>query len=338
MGGNAIKTVPVQRIPKTDYDIIKQDIVDKFKHVLIIDFLYDLPNKQDFGDIDVLYRVINPSNNIRLLLTEILNPKEIVKNGPVLSFSYQYKDYYCQIDFIHSTNMEMSKFYLSYSDTGAIIGRLSSFCGFKFGDGGIWVNVNGKLLNKYDNSNIFVDTQPYGKIMLTDNVETICEFMNLNYSQWRNGFKNHIEIFEWICASYMYSYKIYTSLDYAHRKRAKLRKFYCDFIEYISIHHPQTPDIIDYTEIAIERFGIQDKVIRLLNEQKILIDRHTKFNGNFFIEHGYEGKNIGKCMKYIKDTINEKYDNFENWLDNNSIDNIHSTYENLIVKFEEQNK
>ena len=87
MGGKALKNVITTRLIKEDYMKIKSEIVSILAPHLSLTFLYELPEKEDFGDLDILY-VPNEKIVINDLIMQLFNPKEMVTNGTVLSFSY----------------------------------------------------------------------------------------------------------------------------------------------------------------------------------------------------------------------------------------------------------
>ena len=132
MGGHALKKVIASRINLIEYNKVKLDLAEKFQNLLDIKFVIDVPNKQDFGDIDVLYSLESSDLiDIISLIKKLFNPIEIVPNGPILSFSYSVintndnsiaSEKYFQVDLIYCKNIEMGKFYFSYGDLGGIIG------------------------------------------------------------------------------------------------------------------------------------------------------------------------------------------------------------------------
>jgi hypothetical protein len=131
MGGNAIKKVKISRINLSNYNKIKKLLfhictfnkpsfenvmsgncaidlcngVNNLSKYINVDFIYDVPGKNDFGDIDVLY-MSNDKVNIKDLLIKLYNPEEIVVNGDVTSFAYNYKytDFIVRDDNLIETN------------------------------------------------------------------------------------------------------------------------------------------------------------------------------------------------------------------------------------------
>ena len=62
MGGHAFKNVLVSRIELAQYNKVKLDLIEKLGLILKLEFLIDVPNKTNFGDIDILYQNINEVN------------------------------------------------------------------------------------------------------------------------------------------------------------------------------------------------------------------------------------------------------------------------------------
>ena len=208
MGGNALKKVIASRINLIQYNKIKTQLIEKFTGYLDIEFVIDVPNKQDFGDIDVLYTLDNSLEqtenlNIINLIKLLFNPVEIVHNGPVVSFAYEldgsnitdksvetvqsnniantstyfqptyFQPIYFQVDLILCQNIHMSRFYFSYGDLGGIIGRLCQHIGLKYGSNGLWLNPNEETimnyLEKYDTKHkISVETELITKAYYSD--------------------------------------------------------------------------------------------------------------------------------------------------------------------------
>eukprot|EP01038_Epipyxis_sp_PR26KG_P014592 gene14592-19593_t len=77
-------------------------------------------------------------------------------------------------------------------------------------------------------------TSTIAVVMLTNNVEEICDYLHLNYEQWSKGFSNNLEIFEWLTKCRFFKASAFHSLNSDHRKRLKIRPFYQAFLDYIS--------------------------------------------------------------------------------------------------------
>lgn len=330
MGGNALN-VDVQRINKSTYNIIKDKITTLFKDKLIIQFLYNIDNKESFGDLDVLCQCVNEHDNVLDILKSLYTSIDIYKNGSIISFAYEYENQYYQIDLIKTSNFPMSTFYLSYGVVGAIIGRMTNKQNVKYSETGLSLYIRGKMLKLYDNYE-YTDNNVYRTIKLTTDPIVICDFLNLNYDIWHRGFATNNDLFEWICSSNIYSQHMFENIN-LHGKCQQ----YLDFIDYsndrISINHNEEFDII-----AVEYFNIKDTIINAIEDIHKEIDRKKKFNGDMIIKQGLVGKNIGNCIKYIKNKIVESgYSDFNIWLDEHDESNIMDQCLTMINEFKTQN-
>jgi hypothetical protein len=266
MGGHALKKVNASRIGLLQYNEVKTDLYKQLSSKFELEFLIDVPNKIDFGDIDVLYKYksTNSFPNIIDIIKQTFNPIEIVPNGDVCSFSYQIisddgEIKYFQVDLIKSTNLEMSKFYFSYGDLGGIIGRIAQYIGLKYGSAGLCVCLNSQTIGKFlnleqnlefknnlkkqlktqlnrDDVDLYLDIivkAQYSNIVLTSNPHIICEYLGLDYNKWIRGFKSKNDIYEWIIESKFFNPNQFKVLNCAGRQRANKRPMYQDFLQYI---------------------------------------------------------------------------------------------------------
>jgi hypothetical protein len=323
MGGNALKHTITFRKSPADYETIKSEILKFLKGASIKCLVpKEIPGKETYGDLDVLY--MKPKNFKIEDLIVYLRPHEIVrcKNSPVISFDY--KDF--QIDFIESDNLEMSSFYLSYGDLGAILGRITNSYGLKFGERGLWLNL---MKHTLDSSIPLSQTDSLGKIMLTQSPSEICKFFGLDYDKYLLGFSDTREIYEWIIETPYFNKRIFKTLNYDHRKRLEKRTMYIGFLDYIG-----------YSKDTIERTGdahkgeclenLQNHAINYFNKQEDLemINRNIeirneirkKFNAQLFINLGVHKVMLGIYMQGFKEQIG--LSNFDQWILDNESDLI----------------
>ena len=267
MGGKAIKKVKINRIDILIYQQLKTYIVDKLSEHVYIDFFIDIPNKTDFGDLDVIYIYKNTQFDIKKIIIELFNPPEIVSNGDVISIAFDkslidkslidefnltntfFDVEYYQVDFIKCPNLDlipMYKFYFSYGDFGTIIGRIVNHYALKIGHQGLWINLINPTINEYERSIGILDsnessndltlndiTKSNIRINLSSDPRKILEYIGLDYDKWLIGFTNIESIFEFICQSPLFDCKIFDQLNHDHVNRTILRPFYNKFINYI---------------------------------------------------------------------------------------------------------
>ncbi len=375
MGGHALKKVIASRINLQTYNKIKIDIYEKVhKHNKNIEteFLIDRCEKQDFGDLDILYKFKTNNSNIVNLINNIFNPIEIVKNGNVCSFAYELtnNDFnlttnktYVQVDFICCENLETAKLYFSYGDLGMIIGQIAHYYCLSFGFDGLFVKLNSETIKKYivqfdedikkcykNFENPLTETHDdfdknvintilssnYKSITLIDVPEEICKYLNLNYQQWKNGFKNDNEIFNWICSSYIFNKKIFNVSTSCKHKYRLDRKMYMNFIDFLfkdnnnnnNLQNETLNGILTDTKYDMQIYSIQyfNKENELKNMILDVVKKFIlkdKFNGKIFLDLGINERSvaqyIGEFKRYVENTFNVIFDD---WLNVMSKENV----------------
>ncbi len=333
MGGKAIKKVQISRINKNDYELIKKNIFDILSKDFQLEFIYDLPEKEDFGDLDILYQHKN-NKNIKDYIIQNFNPNEIVSNGNVISFDFKLNDsIYFQIDLIKTSNLEIAKFYFSYGDVGGILGRLCNYYDLVFGFDGLWLNLNVNTINEYlkkknlDSIKNINGDYNFGKIILTINPNEICEYIDLDYEKWKNGFTKNENIIQWFIESKYFKKEIFCVLNRDHRERFEQRKFYKEFINYIikedEIGNSSKKIKINIQLHAIEYFKKDKELNNLIQNFYLNNERKDKFNGYIFKEFGIEDKKLGENIKNFKYFIQSKFNiSFDEWIDQNNKNDI----------------
>lgn len=337
MGGNALKKVITERKNKDDYETIKKYILEKISKYIKCETVIEIPGKQSFGDLDILY-VYDSKINIRELITQLFSPIEIVINGDVMSFDYEN----FQIDFIKCSsdeNLNSSQFYFAYADIGSIIGRILNHYGLKFGNNGLWLNLIDNTLNV--DKAINLTKNAIGKIILSKEPREICEFLGLNYDKWKSGFLHKIEIFNWVIQSKYFKKEIFHNLNHEHRKRVSIRPLYKEFLDYINITisdigitDSKNSEIkINLQKESIIYFNKNDELNKLIKDKELQENRKQKFNGKMLMEFGIVDKDIGIYINNFKDFIKNKFnENFEDWLDHNQKTHIEEEIKIFLFK------
>lgn len=331
MGGNALKNVNTIRLSKQEYEQLKIEISNILNENLDKEsqfkYVKELPEKESFGDIDIIIFLnkIEPYKFIK----DIFYPIEIVNNGSVYSFDY--KNF--QIDFITTTSLQklnMFDFYYSYGDLGGIIGRITNSVNIKFGQDGLFCNVS-KSMEEYD------ITQTIGKIILSVEPQSICEYLNLDYNRYCSGFTTQDEIIEWVKTCKYYKKELFLHLNHEHRNRARKRPFYIKFMDSININ----VDDLSKNVISINT-NYQMEAIKYFNklsELNILYDklkRHNiikeKFTGKKFVDYGIEKKNIKHCIDIFKDYVMYEtyYYTFDDYIYNEPIETIDEMVKKIV--------
>ena len=304
MGGNALKNVNTVRLNNQQYFRLKNQIMEalNLKEINVCGML-ETPSKETFGDLDLLY-CSDPEINMQKVVKDLFAPQEIVTNGDVISFDYTN----FQVDLIKCKNeqqMKMAHFYYSYGDFGSILGRITNFYGIKFGHHGLFLNLfNATLLNTTSTSN---DCLPY-KINLSQDPEKICEFLNLDYQLYNQGFERTIDIFKLICSSSFFKKEMFSELNRAYKKREKLRPMFQEFLDYLQLENDHGLAPIQNLQLqAINFFDKQEEltIIKLKLERENIIK--SKFNASMFMKYGFTGKKLGEAIAVFKKQMEEKY-------------------------------
>jgi len=321
MGGDALKHTKTERKDIKDYTRIKTHILEELSKHLVCKAVIEVPEKESFGDLDVLY-ICDDKIVIQDLINELFNPHEIVNNGPVTSFDYDN----FQIDFMKSTSLEefnSKMFYFAYGDLGCLMGKMINFYKIKFGDRGLWIDID----NSIDNKPLGVKCNIGKEILLTNEPKQICEFLELNYELWKNGFSTKQEIFEWLCSSKYFKKNIFNVENGADRNRMENRKMYMDFMKWLwggdGTPTEPKPDKEYIQHHAITYFNKQDELEAIVGEVKLREIRKLKYNGKLFVDKGTKPTLIVQTMsqfeKYIEKVLET---DFIKWLDSTDKENV----------------
>jgi len=315
MGGNALKNTNCIRVSKDLYEKIKSLILEKLLSYNNFITVIEMPEKETFGDLDILYE-FKMGMNIHDIVYELFSPKEVFLNGDIFSFSYQINETeYFQIDLIKVKNIQMAQLYYGYGDIGSIIGRILKKNELTFGQDGMWL--------------IYEDE----KIILLDNPIEICKFLDIDYKEWESEFKTKIDVFNWIikCKYFDKEYFKIESFNSYYKKSYEKRPNFKLFIDYVHTLEIQPKESITYTvEEYIKIFN--KEVEKNIIDQKILIIKlhQEKFNGKIFLQYT-EAKNINKYKEDFKNHISQSH-NFNEWLNMNNLEFINDQIKEYIFK------
>lgn len=314
MGGNALKNTNCVRVNKDLYDKIKTIILEKLLPYNNFITVIEMPEKETFGDLDLLYEY-KEGMNINDIIDNVFSSKEVFLNENLFSFSYQINETeYFQIDLIKVANINMAQFYYGYGEVSNILGRMLKRNGLTFTHDG--------LFTTYSNQRIILYNDP----------QLICNFLNLNYTDWRNGFKTKIDVFDWIIKCKYFNKECFNLeiFNPTYIKKSKKRPNFVEFLEYIfnsdiksNISNTQT--VLDYITIANKQ---NDKDI--IDQQNKIIKLHQeKFNGQVFLKYT-DAKNINKCKDEFKKYISQTSD-FNDWLMKNNLEFINNKIKEFIL-------
>lgn len=302
MGGNALKHVGVIRATTEVMERIKDELRTMYKDILILHDVYSVKNKDTHGDVDILVEHLT-SDDTMTVLKRIYNPEHIVDNGSIISFAYKRDNNLYQVDFITSSNILKDQFYLSYGIVGAIIGRMTTRNDLSY-DGGLKLQVSGRILNLISNETMFHDRDMNGGIRLTSDPINTCNFLGLNYDRWCQGFDNDNDLFEWIITCNLFKKSHFKTVDVVRQQMLDWKSF-----------SDEREDKVPYDVLnrVLTQYDITDRLHEIVAREKIKLNVKSKFSAHMIMEKGITGPKIGKCLKYIKDIYKGK-DEFEAWI------------------------
>jgi hypothetical protein len=272
------------------YNILEQNNIEYFSP-----YYYD--DKETFGDLDIIVKKPFGEKEINSLFKPTKTQYKV--NGSVHSICY--KNF--QIDFItvKPEKFETTKNYYSWADFSIIIGRLFKKMNLTFGFDGLVYKYETKINSQYRN---------IGEIFISDNIEEILSFLNLDYSTFKKGFKNLNEIFDYIISS-KYFHPSYFSVknDFTDRRNTLFNKL-SDYtikgdFNMISFNADLVHMLIDE---HFKNINFKEKINQLKEKEKVVSTNSTKFNGDIVMTiTGLKNKELGSFISKFKNYIKSIY-------------------------------
>ena len=307
MGGNALKQHETRRYSKSEYLLIEDRIRSDFIHLfgrepLFIPYYH---NKNDFGDMDIVFPSNEMPNNWKDILIDFyqLTNEMFVSNGGVFSFAVDH----FQIDLIFAKTQkdaEMAVKYFGWGDLGNLIGRLYHKLGVKYGHNGI------SLVVRLDKNQHVMD-----EILLSRDMEEILSIIGLSYEEYQKGFDDLEDIFQFVAKSKFFDPDIYLFHNRNHKAviRDKKRSTYNGFLEWIKREKPPTNFSFEektekggysirepfYSEIIVPRFPwIEERVAKMIQRYQLTQKIREVYNSTVIGEiTGLQGKELGKFIQ-----------------------------------------
>lgn len=303
MGGNAL-SFETKRLSSDEYFELQYLVLDNLRHNTVgcqfepVDAYY---SKESFGDLDIVWTSDRTSiSNIIDIVRKVFDPKDIVRNGTVISFDVN--DF--QVDLIYSKSDEFvfSINYFAWNDLGNFIGRTAHRLGFKYGHDGL------KYVMRDEDDPSYVISE----VFLTKDHDEALEFLGFSSHEHVMGFDTPEEIFEYAASSPYFSAASFMLANRNHvaRVRDRKRKMYNMCVEYYK-----------------EKFGVDentpveplDKAVHLARAFRtfpsfyesytIVMAKHIKHKAYKSVFNGLtvgaiycvEGKELGAKMKKLRE-------------------------------------
>lgn len=232
MGGNAIKTVPVRRYSREEYEAL----CDKVHRIFAEDprvrgtryeILGHFDSKESWGDCDILieesresYQRPRPGG----FYAGLFETKELHENGPVISLEHNE----FQIDFIETPRDEFdfASVYYRFNDLGNLCGKTARQLGLRYGFRGLDYVLRDGVGDSV------------GVINVTKNPEEALRFMGYDWDRFQKGFEDLEELFQFAASSRYFNGPSYAleNLNHVDRIRDRKRATYQAFLTWLEEH------------------------------------------------------------------------------------------------------
>lgn len=229
MGGHALSEGLTERKKACDYFSIKNAVLsriaDSCSYVFRVEEIQEMPEKEDFGDLDLLF-VLHPGytySDFKRSITLTFCPNHVVRSGSITSFDFSK----FQIDMIECSpeNIGISRFVLSYGDRGMILGQIARANGFSLG-------INGLVISNTEIAALIGMPEVVDKITLSCDPEEIRRYMGLPLKDIE--LSTQLDVAQYCVSTPWYHPSQFTrKLNQEGKKRVAKRSFYRTFVEKI---------------------------------------------------------------------------------------------------------
>ena len=311
MGGSALKNCTTRRYMADEYFQIEAEVcsmlrnIDNFGYTRRVIPVKAYGAKDSFGDMDVILESNGLDESFEKTLTELFNPKEMVKNGKV--WSLEYKEFQIDIILTPTSEMMFAETYYAFNDLGNLMGRIAHKFGLKYGHNGLWYMLRD-------------DTYLIDEICVSMDVRDVFAFLDYDYDVWRNGFDTLEDVFNFVTTSKYFNPDIYLFDQMNHRSRVRdaKRKTYNAFLTwceekrktdwkdrtFFKYEKPKS-DYIMFISESFPNFkkDVYDAYAKMLVRREV----QSKFNGEIVKAlTGFQNKELGALMKRIKENFSSK--------------------------------
>jgi hypothetical protein len=327
MGGNLYK---VTRITKERYKEIEAILIPILNKHFGDYYRIPIPyhNKATYGDVDIILDAGYLLNKKweEPLFVDLDNP-QVKKIRNVISVLYM--DF--QVDFfcVGTSRFHSTYNFMCYNILGNLIGRLYHKFNLKYGEDGLHYVLRG-----YNNHSSY-------EVLLTRNMRSMLEFVDLSYERWLMGFDDLKDIYDYVIGSKYFCSNSY-SLDYFNvRKRATERPDFNKFLDYlhdnkIEKNYPFDKNKEVYIPLIDQAFPdarLPERFAQHTLEQIKLEAMSKKFNGRIIMEliPTLRDKSLGIFIGHYKTAKGENFDTFV-------LDTEQQAINNDILNFYNDNK
>lgn len=329
MGGNAI--APHVKSVRLDVERYKNleaktlSILQEFFSEGRFNVVRYFANKQDFGDVDMMYNVENNADFLQklplLLMEEFNSTKElpVVRNSSVTSVGVPVdtnEEDYFQLDFLYYSkeNWDHAEFFLDYNDVGNLLGRVARFAGFKLSDKG--------LLFPYKNEHGHVVKD----VLVTKDPLVTMQVLKLDKALYDKGMDSMEDVYHFVMSSDYFVPETFLTenLNNGLKKRERKRGAYKLFLEYLNgldqetllcrtylyeDKHIARLTALEHSLDLVPAFKVRYQAVQEKADLMRVFKMH--FNGNLVTElTGLRNRELGQFMKFVQGEDKDKFISF----------------------------
>jgi hypothetical protein len=294
MGGNLYN---LPRKPRSEYLEIEREVrsylTQKLEGQFRIPRFYG--NKPDFGDLDVIVSSRPDWDRVRLEIVEDLGITQTKAVGHV--YSTVYRDLQTDFFTVPARYLESTYNFMSFNDLGNFLGRICRRFNLKYGEHGL------SYVYRREDERYKKDLE------ITQDFSRICEFLQLEYAVWKDGFSSLEHLFEWVIVSPYFSVAPYLQLEGSLEKRSRDRTTVQKFIEYLRENnvqnHPAFLERHEYLPLICATFPEANLEARIEQEQRLeerAVRFAQKFNGQLVmrLRPELQGKALGDFIQRFR--------------------------------------
>lgn len=256
MGGSAIKTVPMRRLGRVDFERVGEQVTRALREAfpgLRVAIIPAYRSKADFGDLDVILESgpalgADAEESLTAFAQAVGHAREVAPNGNVYSFDYRaskddVEGFQVDIILTPSADFDTSLAYFAFNDLGNLMGRTAHKMGFSWGHRGLLYPVRD-------------GNHQFAVVEMSKNLDVVLPFLGYDVARYRQGFDNLEEIFGYVAGSTYFNRDIFLleNRNHTSRTRDRKRKTYRAFLEWLDAH-PDLP-AYGYPEDRDERHAL----------------------------------------------------------------------------------
>jgi hypothetical protein len=287
---------------------LKHYLDNKLGNYYRIPRYYD--SKPDFGDLDAIVSTLACQEKnwvqLRQEIVDELGITQYKSDGNVFSTVYQN----FQVDYFIASvdNFESTYNYLSFNDLGNLLGKICRRFNLKYGEKGLI------YVFRHSDGNYTKD------LLLTTDFSKICNFLQLDYQKWQQGFTDLNDLFQWVINCPYFSVQPYLNPAKNLEKRAKERTTIQSFIEYIQTNRidrvysylENRDEYISWLDEQFVAARLSERIAEEKEKERIINLVKAKFSGRLIMEllPNLQGKALGEFIVKFK----RQYQNFDEFI------------------------